>query len=207
MGMLIELSMRHQARALILRPRISASICNVMPFKRRRPASSTIPVQCEDGMLPRDRQLLTTGGSIANSLATMAVPPRASMSESASNDALAIPAGIFTFCEFVKLHDMAIAQIPAFAHASGMKRRHNDIGRRLSALRAALDNISQAELCRQIKCSTNRWNQYESGERRITVEIAMRLAARFGVSLDWIYRDDPRLLPQELYKKIYKTAA
>lgn len=66
--------------------------------------------------------------------------------------------------------------------------------------------ISQAELCRQIKCQPNRWNQYKQGERQITVAMANRLADEYGASLDWIYRDDRAKLPRDLYAKIYRAA-
>lgn len=68
------------------------------------------------------------------------------------------------------------------------------ISHRLRATRESLGK-SQAEICRDIDCQPNRWNQYETGERRITLEIADRLCRRFGLTLDWIYRGDPSGLP------------
>lgn len=73
------------------------------------------------------------------------------------------------------------------------------------SLRLAL-GISQAELCRQIRCQPNRWNQYESGERRITVPIAIRLADAYGASMDWVYRGETRALTQELFAKLTRAA-
>ncbi len=86
-----------------------------------------------------------------------------------------------------------------------MARRYEAIGKRLELLRTAL-GITQAELCRQIKCTPNRWNQYKQGDRQITVAMANRLADEYGASLDWIYRDDRGKLSQELYAKLYKAA-
>jgi transcriptional regulator with XRE-family HTH domain len=71
------------------------------------------------------------------------------------------------------------------------------IAKRLVASREAL-GLSAAELCRRIDCETNRWSQYETGKRPITLEIANRLCDEFRLSLDWIYRDDPSSLPNRL---------
>lgn len=112
---------------------------------------------------------------------------------------------LFTNCEYVKLHDKGIAPGWLARHALAMARRYEAIGKRLAKLREAL-GITQAELCRQIKCATNRWNQYEKGDRQITVEVANRLADEYGASLDWIYRDERRTLTQDLYAKLYRAA-
>lgn len=112
---------------------------------------------------------------------------------------------LFTFCEAVKVHAKAIADLSRLSHARGMAKRYSDIGKRLSVLRTVL-GISQAELCRQIRCATNRWNQYEKGERRITITVANRLADEYGASLDWIYRGDPKALPNQLHQQILRAA-
>jgi transcriptional regulator with XRE-family HTH domain len=71
------------------------------------------------------------------------------------------------------------------------------IGKRLVATRRAL-GLSAADLCRRIDCKPNRWSQYETGERQITLEIANRLCEEFRLSLDWIYRGDPSALSHSL---------
>jgi transcriptional regulator with XRE-family HTH domain len=80
---------------------------------------------------------------------------------------------------------------------TGMDDRAKVLARRLVATREAL-GLNAAELCRRIDCKTNRWSQYETGERAITLEIANRLCDEFRLSLDWIYRGDPSLLPGHL---------
>jgi transcriptional regulator with XRE-family HTH domain len=75
------------------------------------------------------------------------------------------------------------------------------IGLRLTVVRGAL-GINQAELCRRIKVDPPRWNQYELGHRRITLEVALRLRAVFGITLDWIYIGDPSSLPAKLHQQI-----
>jgi DNA-binding XRE family transcriptional regulator len=117
----------------------------------------------------------------------------------------AIQAKLFTSCEYVKLHDKGIAQGWLARQAFLMARRYEAIGKRLALLRDGL-GITQAELCRQIKCATNRWNQYERGDRQITLAVANRLADEYGASLDWIYRDERGTLSQTLYRKLYRAA-
>ncbi len=87
-----------------------------------------------------------------------------------------------------------------------MPQSAKSIARRLVAARAAL-GMSAAELCRAIRCAPNRWSQYETGERRITLEIAERLCDEFGLSLDWIYRGDPQALPLQLGQAIRQKLA
>lgn len=190
---------RRHGRASVAGSRacIAASASNVTPSTCRAAARLTISDQNSGGIFPRARQLLTTGGLSASSLATKDVPPKDSIIESA----VISGAKIFTFCEYVKLHAKAIARPPFVAHPLPMGKRYVDIGNRLAALREAL-GISQAELCRQIKCATTRWNQYETGERKITLAVANKLADGYGVTLDWIYRNDVRLLPPALQKKL-----
>jgi transcriptional regulator with XRE-family HTH domain len=72
---------------------------------------------------------------------------------------------------------------------------------RLKLTREALE-ISAADLCKRIKIKPNRWSQYESGERRITVTVANKLCDEFDLSLDWIYRENPAQLPHKLRMKM-----
>ena len=75
------------------------------------------------------------------------------------------------------------------------------VGRRLAATREAL-GITQAELRRQLRVDPPRWNPYELGKRRITIEVALGLRLAFGVTLDWIYVGDSSALPARLHKRI-----
>lgn len=80
------------------------------------------------------------------------------------------------------------------------------IAARLALLRRAL-GLSQAELCRQIGVATNRWNQYETGERRITLQVAAKLKDFYGASLDWIYVGDSAGIPQALLDLLFPSGA
>jgi len=79
------------------------------------------------------------------------------------------------------------------------------LAQRLKTTREALE-LSAAELCKQIECKPNRWSQYEGGDRRITLEVANRLCDEFGLSLDWIYRGNPAMLPHALRIKMRQAA-
>ena len=87
-----------------------------------------------------------------------------------------------------------------------MRETQKSLGRRLAITREALE-LSAAELCKRIDCKQNRWSQYESGDRRITLEIAERLCDEFGLSLDWIYRGNRAMLPDAIRVKIPRVAA
>ena len=82
-----------------------------------------------------------------------------------------------------------------------MEQPFRVVGRRLAATREAL-GITQAELCRQLRVDPPRWNQYELGKRRITIEVALELRLAYGVTLDWIYVGDSSGLPPRLHKRI-----
>lgn len=79
------------------------------------------------------------------------------------------------------------------------------MGRRLKITREALE-LSAAELCKRIDCAPNRWSQYESGKRAITVPVAIALCEEFGLSLDWIYRADPSRIPHEVRIRMRQAA-
>jgi transcriptional regulator with XRE-family HTH domain len=91
------------------------------------------------------------------------------------------------------------------AFNKGMADTLKALAFRLKTTREALE-ISAAELCRHIKCKPNRWSQYEGGERKITLEVANKLCDEYGLSLDWIYRGNPAMLPHALRLKMRQVA-
>jgi transcriptional regulator with XRE-family HTH domain len=86
-----------------------------------------------------------------------------------------------------------------------MAETSKSLANRLELTREAL-GISAADLCKRIKIKPNRWSQYESGERRITIEVANKLCDEFDLSLDWIYRGNPAQLPHALRLKMRQAA-
>lgn len=79
------------------------------------------------------------------------------------------------------------------------------IARRLVTTRKAI-GLGQSEFCEQIGVEKNVYNPFEKGHRRITVDVALKIRARFGVSLDWIYCGDTSHLPVQLYNKLAAAA-
>ena len=80
------------------------------------------------------------------------------------------------------------------------------LANRIKMTREALE-LSAAELCKTIGIKENRWSQYESGERKITLQVADLLCDEFGLTLDWIYRGNPAGLPHEFRLKLRRPAA
>lgn len=76
------------------------------------------------------------------------------------------------------------------------------IGQRLEALRLALDQSHQAEFARFVGIAPTTWNNYEKGYRRIRLEEAMKVRAKTGVTLDWIYYGADDHLPAHLARKL-----
>jgi transcriptional regulator with XRE-family HTH domain len=104
-----------------------------------------------------------------------------------------------------RVHALALESSDAVTANWGMAEPAKSLAKRVQETREALD-LSQAELCKAIGIKANRWSQYESGERRITLSVAHKLCDEFGVTLDWIYRANPAGLPHALRIKIRQRA-
>lgn len=63
-----------------------------------------------------------------------------------------------------------------------------EIGARLAAIRRGFSDLNQKEWAAKHGFPTTRWNNWETGTRRIPVEEAERLCNRYGLTLDAIYR-------------------
>lgn len=77
------------------------------------------------------------------------------------------------------------------------------IGRRLKALRLALDK-TQLEMAALLGSATSGqiWGNYETAERRISLDQAKTLVKLLNISLDWIYLGRLNYLPIDLADKI-----
>ena len=71
------------------------------------------------------------------------------------------------------------------------------IAARLRHTREAL-GLNQTEFAMRANLSQNRYNQYESGVRPLTIDAAHRICDEYGVTLDWLYRGDRSRLPHHL---------
>jgi len=82
----------------------------------------------------------------------------------------------------------------------------DEVGARLAATRRALELDAKA-LCEQIVVAQNTYSQWENGKNLPDMTAMKRLAERHGVTLDWIYRGDPRGLPHFLASKLIPKAS
>jgi DNA-binding XRE family transcriptional regulator len=103
------------------------------------------------------------------------------------------------------LHASAVESRRPVTSNTEMEQSVKVLARRLKLTREALE-LSAAEVCKRIDCAPNRWSQYESGKRPITVAVAIAMCEEFGLSLDWIYRGDPQRLPHDLRLKMRQAA-
>ena len=76
-------------------------------------------------------------------------------------------------------------------------RKTEDIATRLRHTREAL-GVNQREFAMRAHLSQNRYNQYESGSRPLTIDAAHKICDEYGVTLDWLYRGDRSRLPHHL---------
>lgn len=75
------------------------------------------------------------------------------------------------------------------------------VARRLKATREALD-LTAADLCREVGFTSSRYSQYETGERRLSLEAGLVLCRRFGLTLDWLFRGDLSGLPHRIAQRL-----
>ena len=76
-------------------------------------------------------------------------------------------------------------------------RSYQDCARRLRTLMLALGD-NQTAFAARIEVSQPALNNYLKGIRRPRIEEAMRIRARTGVTLDWLYEGDRSGLPDRL---------
>ena len=86
-----------------------------------------------------------------------------------------------------------------------MAEKLKALAKRLELTREAL-GLNAAQLCKRIGIKENRWSQYESGQRRITLEVAEAFCDEFDLTLDWIYRGKAGQLPHALRLKMRLAA-
>lgn len=199
MGKLIRFPRRrrHARASFSLKPNTAGSASLPLPAK----ASRTIrKFSC--GIRSRARQLLTADGPTPASEAAAAVPPSASITSSTE---LSMPCDTSQDVKMSSLHGLAVESDSAVMSDEPMADSLKVLSRRLKTTREAL-GLSAAELCRRIDVKENRWSQYESGERQITLPVAIAMCDEFGLSLDWIYRNDPSRIPHELRVKMRQAA-
>ena len=87
-----------------------------------------------------------------------------------------------------------------------MPESNKALSNRLKFTREAL-GVKPADVCKRLKVGANAWSQYESGERRITLQVAIKFCAEYGLTLDWIYRAEPSRLPHDIRMRLPSEVA
>lgn len=92
----------------------------------------------------------------------------------------------------------------AFLRPSGVMARRPQsvtdveaIARRLRLTRLS-SRLTQAAFSRHVGINSQAWNNYETADRRISLEAALRVCVATGATLDWIYRGITSGLPLSL---------
>ena len=80
------------------------------------------------------------------------------------------------------------------------------IGDRLRQTRIALGfDKQQGRFAERAGCAVNAYNQWERGKRRLDVGAAIKIAATYSLTLDWIYRGIPSGLSADLVGRLTQT--
>lgn len=82
----------------------------------------------------------------------------------------------------------------------------DQIGARLKSLRIALGFEVQADFCRHVGLSETRYNSFETGARRLTLQAADHIKGATGVTLDYLFHGDTGGLPLNLSHLILRAA-
>lgn len=194
MGIVIRLPRIHaRASSLALNPKTvgEGSLPNGARASRKRKKFS-----CE--ILPRARQLLTAEGPTPANAQAAASPPSPSITSSTE---LSMPPYSSRNVNLSSVDAMGIETAPSVTLNGGMAESLKSLARRLKITREAI-GLPPADVCRLIKVTPSAWSMYESGERRITLNVANKLCDEFGLSLDWIYRNNPAQLSYEFRMKM-----
>ena len=78
-----------------------------------------------------------------------------------------------------------------------------DVGQRLRAARETL-GMDQGATAEVLGVAANMVSMIESGERGLNPEMAVKLKKKHGITLDYLYADDPSGLAKSLHDKLMK---
>lgn len=166
-------------------------------------SASVISMKLSGGISPRTRQLTTAEAVTVATAAVLVGPPNASITASTE---LSMLIDSSRNVKMSSLHatgvDFTVCELPKWPMAESNK----SLAKRLKSTREALD-LKPADVCKILKVGANAWSQYESGERRITLRVAIKLCEAYGLTLDWVYRADPSRLPHDVRIKLPPEAA
>lgn len=101
--------------------------------------------------------------------------------------------GLRVGSQFVNLYSMS---------ADAKKPEYPEVGLRLAAIRQAESSMNQKEWAEKHGFGVTQYNNWEKGIRRITVDEAERLCARYGLTLDFIYRGILSGVPESIKNRL-----
>jgi transcriptional regulator with XRE-family HTH domain len=58
-----------------------------------------------------------------------------------------------------------------------------------------------------VNLKQNRYSQYESAARPLTIDAAISICEEYGLTLDWLFRGDRSMLPHHLAIEIARIEA
>lgn len=186
----------------------SKVICS-QPFS---PASRTMSGQRRAGMKPRARQVLTVESGKPSPLDTAPVPPRSSMAECTVSGKLGSVIGRMPEDIVRNLRtsqEFAICETTfsvVYGGITAMIDPPQVIGRRLKALREALDCPTQTEFAERIGVEKQTYNPWENGKRPLTFEGACKIRKAFQIPLDYLFFGDADELKFKIIKKLQDAA-
>jgi transcriptional regulator with XRE-family HTH domain len=200
MGIVVRFPRRRHTRtsSSILKPKTTGLTSKPLASK-----ASLIKKKRSCEIFPRLSQLLTAGDPTLATTAVAPVPPKASITSPTDDSMLQSSSRTVNMSS---PHKMGVECTARELRSLSMAESNRSLAARLKVTREALDVIP-AEVCKRLGIGANAWSQYETGARRITLEVAIRFCDEYGVSLDWIYRADPSKLPHELRIKIRAAEA
>lgn len=80
-----------------------------------------------------------------------------------------------------------------------------DVAPRLKLIRKTFGKLTQHEFCAVLEIKPSRLAQYEAALNLIPVHLALILVAKYGLTLDWIYRGDVSGLSARTLDKLSKA--
>lgn len=79
-----------------------------------------------------------------------------------------------------------------------------EVGDRLRRTRYALEQPNQSRFATSIDITKSRLSNYELGTRMLDPAVAVTICERYkGVTLDWLYMNDPERLPSWLTARLF----
>lgn len=191
--------LRFPRHAETLKPKATGSTRN--PFLS---SSAEIIRKFSGGIVPRARQLLTAGKVKPRSSAAAVVPPNASTMSSTD---LSMPQDTSRSVKMSRVHAARMDEGRNVILNKEMDSQETIAGRLDLWLRTEKRRrrLTASKVCTLIGCAENAFSQYRGGDRPLPIEVADGLCMHFGLTLDWLYRGDPRSIDLDLQLAMQET--